>query len=381
MSLSCLVCNTTIAETRAKNLKQVPCGKEAKKKTLLDLVTSLASSSGRGKSAKGVVSDHACLPCFRELMSIYELKEMLENKQNEICRKISETRSQSVNKNSKKATSPPTSIGSRVLSVTKEIVSRQERTFAASLSEIDISMRSMIGMDAEITITEEENGSTAIDVEVVEGISDLKRDNGLFGCRFCKKEFVDSKYSITHMQEVHGKLLHSCDVCGAEFRLRSEIDQHKGEFMFQEVESRSFVSIYCIFFCFPASHLKEPPLPFQCSQCPKGFNNFENFQEHTRVHEMKKKFGCAQCGRRFDDDFKLNQHMLSHQSKPFYCAKCNKHYRSHHSCAKHQKLYGETAGRFNCNLCSKSFTSADYLHNHLKNHNKAFKYTTSWTFY
>ena len=314
-------------------------------------------------------------------MSIYELKEMLENKQNEICRKISETRSQSVNKNSKKATSPPTSIGSRVLSVTKEIVSRQERTFAASLSEIDISMRSMIGMDAEITITEEENGSTAIDVEVVEGISDLKRDNGLFGCRFCKKEFVDSKYSITHMQEVHGKLLHSCDVCGAEFRLRSEIDQHKGEFMFQEVESRSFVSIYCIFFCFPASHLKEPPLPFQCSQCPKGFNNFENFQEHTRVHEMKKKFGCAQCGRRFDDDFKLNQHMLSHQSKPFYCAKCNKHYRSHHSCAKHQKLYGETAGIFNCNLLSKSFTSAEYLHNHLKNHNKAFKYTTSWTFY
>ena len=132
---------------------------------------------------------------------------------------------------------------------------------------------------------------------------------------------------------------------------------------------------FCILF-FKATHLKEPPLPFQCSVCPKGFNHFDDFQEHTKVHEMKKKFGCAQCGRRFDDDVKLNQHMLSHQSKPFYCAKCNKHYRSHHSCARHQKLHGETTSRFNCNLCSKNFISAENLHSHLKNHNKAFKYTT-----
>jgi hypothetical protein len=228
MSLSCLVCNTSIAETRAKNLKQFPNGKEPKKKTLYDLVTSLTSPSGKGKSAK-IVNDYACLPCFRELTSIYELQEILENKQKEIARKISESRNQSVNKNSNKATTLQSSVGSRVLRVTKEAILRQE---IGGLSEIDISMRSIIGMDAEITITEEENGSTAIDVEVVEGISDLKRANGLYGCRFCKKEFVDSSYSITHMQEVHGKLLHSCDICGAEFRLRSEIDQHKGEFVF-----------------------------------------------------------------------------------------------------------------------------------------------------
>lgn len=252
--LSCVVCNTTISETRAKNLKQVHYGKEANKKTLFDLVTSLASdvrgkfSSGKGKLAK-IVNDHACLPCFRELSFIYELKETLENKQNEICKKISVSHSQSLNKTSKKAPSPQSDSSvesrARVLSLTKEIVSREEviPETCAGLSEIDISMRSIIGMDAEITITQEENGSTAIDVEVVEGISDLKRANGLYGCRFCKKEFVDSSYSITHMQEVHGKLLHSCDVCGAEFRLRSEIDQHKGEFIIPRTEVKKFCTI------------------------------------------------------------------------------------------------------------------------------------------
>ena len=105
---------------------------------------------------------------------------------------------------------------------------QQESFSGGGLTKMDISLRSIIGMDAEITITEEENGGTAFEVEVVEGISDLKRDNGFYGCRFCKKEFVDSSYSITHMQKVHGKLLHTCDFCGEEFRLKSEIDQHKG---------------------------------------------------------------------------------------------------------------------------------------------------------
>lgn len=346
--VSCLICCCSLGETRLKNLKESKHGKDGKK-CLLDLVTDLVlTSTAKAKSGK-LIGEHTCIPCFREVVSLSELQELFYKKQSELLRKITESRTQNTKNSKKKIAAEKDS--SSVLRIIKEAVSNPVQ--GNHINE-GLSLQSIISMDAEITITEKENGGTEIDFEVVEGISDLKRANDLFGCRFCKKEFITSSFAISHMQEIHGKILHKCDVCGLEFRLKCEIDEHR------------------------ASHLKDTPLPFQCGSCPKGFETFEAFQDHNKLHQLKKKFGCAQCGRKFNDETKLNQHMTSHQSKPYACNRCNKTFRSSHSCARHQKLHGEHS-RFSCNICNKQFSSADYLHTHLKNHNKPFKYVSTCT--
>lgn len=338
----CLVCCCILENTRLKNLKEFKYGNDGKK-SFLEFVTELVSTSNAKAKAGKFTGEHTCLPCFRELVSLSELQQTFIQKQEKVLKKIVESRSQNI-KNSKKKIATETDT-TRVLKIIKETVP----TIIGNQNSEGLFLQSIVSMDAEITITEKENGGTEIDFEVVEGISDLKRPNGLFGCRFCKKEFINSAYAIIHMNELHGKLLHKCDICGQEFRLKSEIDEHR------------------------ATHLKDAPLPFQCGSCPKGFETFEAFQDHNKFHQLKKKFGCAQCGRKYDDEGKLNQHMTSHQSKPYACNRCNKTFRSSHSCAKHQKLHGEHS-RFSCNLCNKQFSSADYLHTHLRNHNKPFKY-------
>ena len=342
--LSCVVCCCSLGETRCKNLKEFKIGKD-KKKNLLDLITDLVLTSNVKAKAGKLVGDSTCLPCFREISSLSELQEIFYNKQAEILKKITESRAQNT-KNGKKKITKTENNCQRTLQIIKEVI--HPTPVQENQNNEGLSLESIVSMDAEITITEKENGGTEIDFEVVEGTSDLKRSNDLFGCRFCKKEFVTSAYAINHMREVHGKLLHKCDVCGQEFRLKCEIDEHR------------------------ASHLKDLPLPYQCGNCPRGFETFEAFQDHSKLHQLKKKFGCAQCGRKFDDENKLNLHMATHQSKPYSCNRCNKTFRSNHSCIKHQKLHGEHS-RFSCNLCSKQFSSADNLHTHLKNHNKPYK--------
>ena len=285
-------------------------------------------------------SDRSCLPCFRELSSLWEAYEIFQKKQDEILKRIGDTKSLYPETGRKKPEN------SKTLVITKEIIPNEivlcPKENHDSVQN-RISLQSIISMDAEITITQEENGGAAIDFEVVEGTSDLQRPNGFFGCRFCKREFSESKFSIKHMLEMHGKLLHKCDVCGLEFRLKTEVDQHR------------------------ATHLKEAPLPYLCGSCPRGFGSFEEFQDHSRTHQLNKKFGCAQCGKRFKDEGKLHKHMMNHNTNPYSCQRCKKTFRSKTSCAKHRKLHGESKN-YNCELCLKHFLSAEGLHLHLKKH-------------
>lgn len=151
------------------------------------------------------------------------------------------------------------------------------------------------------------------------------------------------------------KLQPLLQVCEQEFRQKHELDEHR------------------------ASHLKEDPLPFLCSSCPRGFDNFEAYQEHSKEHALKRRFGCGQCGRKYDSELKLNQHMVTHANRPYTCPRCAKAFRSQHSYLKHQKMHaaensGSGGQRFHCNLCTKQFSSAENLHSHLKNHSKPFKY-------
>lgn len=316
----CVMCNGSVDASRVMKLRG-PVQK------LMNSLIELAAFNPKLKTAK-LQNDGACLTCFRELYLLKEFQQTFQKKQNEILKVLKSD-------NPKNFREP--------LVIIKEALPRSKPD-----SQNHIPSRSIISMDAEITITEEENGETAIDLEIVEGISDLRRPNGFFGCRFCKREFSAPNFAINHMQDMHGKLLHKCDVCGKEFRQKTEVDKHK------------------------ATHLRDAPLPYPCGSCSQGFKTFDEFQQHSRTHQLTKKFGCAQCGRRFKDEAKLHKHMINHNLNPYSCQRCKKTFRSKHTCMKHRKLHGDNQ-KFTCDLCSKQFSSAEALHMHLKNHNKPYR--------
>ena len=316
----CVVCHRFVDSSRIKKLRNTT-------PNLMNCLLDLITFDSRLKTTK-LENDEACLSCFRELSSLFEYQEIVQKKQNEIMKRIKSDSFKYYQKS---------------LLITKTVIPHPEHD-----NQNHIPSRSIISMDAEITITEEENGETAIDLEIVEGISDLRRPNGFFGCRFCKREFSAPNYAIKHMQDMHGKLLHKCDVCSKEFRQKAEVDKHR------------------------ATHLRDEPLPYPCSSCPQSFKTFEEFQDHSRTHQMMKKFGCAQCGRRFKDEAKLHKHMINHNTNPYSCQRCKKTFRSKHTYLKHRKMHGDNQ-KFTCDLCNKHFSSAESLHMHLKNHRTPYR--------
>ena len=295
----CLVCNCLLGE-RKKNLREIVHGSKRSTRTLLDFVTDMVGSTTGATKIGKLFSDQSCIPCFRKLTSLADLYEVFKQKKEEVLSPIIENLSRQPKGGKRKVEKCHTT---KVLTFIREPV---QLTQEVPRLQNPISLESIIDLDgdsqitAEITITEDGNGGAAIDFEVVDETSDLKKSNGLYGCRFCKKEFISYSCSIAHMQDVHGKLLHNCDTCGQEFRLKADLDQHK------------------------AVHLKDGPLPFQCGNCPKGFSSLEKYNDHIRIHEQKKKYGCAQCGRKFLDEGKLNVHMANHKKKPFSCHCCKK---------------------------------------------------------
>jgi len=309
----------------------------------------MVTSHTKSKTVPKLGSERSCIPCFRELSALSVLEQTFTKKRNEFVSKITDSLSVNLKVGKRKVEK---SLPVKILSLSRELVPqtaevRVEQTHTVSLDSL-IQMNSDHEITAEITITQDGNGGAAIDFEVVDSNSDLKKQNGHYGCRFCKREFISLSSSITHMQTIHGKLVHTCDTCGHEFQLKSDLDHHR------------------------ANHLKDGPLPYQCGVCPKGFKFLERYNDHIKLHEQKKKFGCAQCGRKFADEVKLNTHMANHKRKPFSCQRCKKTFRNFHNCTKHSST-NEDNQRYVCNLCNKVFTTATSLHIHLKNHNKAYK--------
>lgn len=220
---TCVVCNKILTEgLRIKDLTESKLSEDDPNITLMDLVSDLIppTLSGKGKAKKKKSVDmqrFSCLPCYRELTSLAELQTQLLEKQFQLLRKIEVSRLQEPQNNKrKKVAVTQIKPAPNVLRITREVFIPPPPPPPSPPKENNdemISLRSIVSMDAEITITEEENGGTAINVEVVEGTSDLKRPNGLFGCRFCKKEFIKPNFCFNHMQEMHGKILHTCQVC------------------------------------------------------------------------------------------------------------------------------------------------------------------------
>lgn len=121
-----------------------------------------------------------------------------------------------------------------------------------------------------------------------------------YKCHLCEKEYTYLHYLKQHLKKhKDNTLMHACDVCGHEFKLRQNLLAHK------------------------RVHTGEKP--YVCKLCGKSFNQPYYMTVHMRIHQKQKPYACELCGVAFVTSSHLGRHMKSHNNiKPHKCNLCEK---------------------------------------------------------
>lgn len=116
----------------------------------------------------------------------------------------------------------------------------------------------------------------------------------------------------------------------------------------------------------------------KCGICERSFSNLQALEFHQKTHENSF-FDCPEtdCNKKFKRKSSLRKHLYFHRGKFKYaCDDCGESFVDKvkfeiHAASKHQRVQRT----FKCQLCTKNFTSADYLKRHQVTHKDEFKYS------
>ncbi|KAL3661928.1 hypothetical protein V7S43_013220 [Phytophthora oleae] len=198
-----------------------------------------------------------------------------------------------------------------------------------------------------------------------------------FACEHegCKKKYSKREHLTRHIQTVHvrgstqsvqERKPFTCELCGGRFAYSHGLTRHLKN-----------------------SH-QNASLPFECTECLKGFKKKSELQAHSYVHTGVLPFGCQDCGERFLKRFWLNRHQRTHEANKeadtqVYVCGCgeicfDKDELTNHKKTEHSSGNEKGEGGVNddsvkmdtpthvCLVCDQSFTRMQYLRAHLRTH-------------
>lgn len=119
------------------------------------------------------------------------------------------------------------------------------------------------------------------------------REGLKFKCYLCtdNETVFDVRTIATHLKLEHDEKVYICDVCGHDFRKRSELSNH------------------LVDHAPTASNGEE----YQCEECPKKFTNLRLFRIHRRGHyTVQKLWECQECSKKYSSKNLLEEHMNMH---------------------------------------------------------------------
>ncbi|XP_022124665.2 zinc finger protein 492 [Pieris rapae] len=207
-------------------------------------------------------------------------------------------------------------------------------------------------------------------------------------CDICLKSYVTKYYLRKHIQLQHSgdnsfskwqesRCNYKCDECGKAFSAPSQLKNH----MIKHSDTRSFYCVECNkTFKTEISlnqHLKTLPhveyseLPLQCDQCDKRFRAKRDLANHmNRIHLGTKPYQCDKCEKGYADQWSLTEHIrYKHEGvvKPrkYPCTICDKVFKTNSTCKMHIRTHtGERP--YKCTKCPASFSQSGILNTHVK---------------
>lgn len=174
------------------------------------------------------------------------------------------------------------------------------------------------------------------------------REDSVYTCLLCPRNDVkgDAKSIVAHLKTVHDTRLYICDLCGLEFKKRTDLSVHLDD------------------------HVAKEEGDFQCENCNRIFNNLRLFRIHKRIHyPQTKSWPCEVCGKRYSSRNLLEEHTNTHKGVRPYMCKCGKDFASKYTYKAHVKTHEYRPRPFECSHCSKTFLSQQNLSQHERTHN------------
>jgi len=222
------------------------------------------------------------------------------------------------------------------------------------------------------------------------------------GLNLLKPNYTKFKTSISfikysglkkHLRQKSNLTRHQCIVCNKTFQNKMMMDFHKqihhrqppskdcednlndGKNANDKSESRNKILQLELELEFDRT--------FSCLPCDLYFADKETFQKHMKSkhvdRSVKKKYACTECDYSFDQNYRLQNHLLSHSKlKPYKCDTCGNTFKQKCSLTHHIKSVHTKETQLKCEECDKTFTRPYSLRQHVKNiHHKIRSYICS----
>jgi KRAB domain-containing zinc finger protein len=193
-------------------------------------------------------------------------------------------------------------------------------------------------------------------------------------CKYCKKEASTRSNLMKHIIKVHPTEvdLFSCPVCNLKFFKKPFMDLH----MKKKHPDGQVKRFECDFdgktfetkgrLC---DHMKSHLSLVKCQICAKVFKP-KSLNDHLKtVHATQKNFRCNICSKSFKTAQYLQLHEKTH-NKRVQCGICSKMFPSVGVLNQHSKEYHENGKNFECEICSKKFNRKSNLKTHQKTHDR-----------
>lgn len=206
-----------------------------------------------------------------------------------------------------------------------------------------------------------------------------------FICHYCRKEYPRKNELHDHILGHMNLKPYSCDICGAQFRIRGRfrehiVQKHLETTLNDKTFPCSFCSKMCISLKAKRSHEyrhKNSGL-FQCAYCSKTYQYKVNLMTHIQNFHFKtelerriappKKFICDLCGNAYCRKSGLTSHYrVVHEGGKPTCTICGKKVYDKRSLEIHMNTH-TGAKPHCCEVCGKGFCSAYYLRVHSYSH-------------